>query len=62
MPGLRLNLGCGFKQLEGYVNVDRFGNPDLKFDLETFPWPWLDNSVIEIKLIHILEHHQFYPE
>ncbi|MBP0019624.1 MAG: hypothetical protein J7647_18990 [Cyanobacteria bacterium SBLK] len=56
MSDLRLNLGCGFKLLEGYVNVDRFGNPDLKFDLETFPWPWPDNSVIEIKLIHVLEH------
>jgi glycosyltransferase involved in cell wall biosynthesis len=56
VPGLRLNLGCGSKKLAEYINVDKYGNPDLKHDLETFPWPWDDNSVVEIKLTHVLEH------
>ncbi len=56
MNSLRLNLGCGERKLDGYINVDKFGNPDLKQDLETFPWPWDDNSVSEILLIHVLEH------
>ena len=56
MPDLRLNLGCGTKHLDGYINVDKFGNPDLKLDLETFPWPWEDNSVVEVELRHVLEH------
>ncbi|MEO0535214.1 MAG: hypothetical protein AAF215_15245 [Cyanobacteria bacterium P01_A01_bin.123] len=56
MPDLRLNLGSGQQPIEGYVNVDKFGEPDLCFDLETFPWPWADNSVSEIKLLHVLEH------
>ena len=56
LDSLRLNLGCGTKRLRGYVNVDRFGEPDLLFDLETFPYPWKDNSVSEIELHHILEH------
>jgi hypothetical protein len=59
--GLRLNLGCGTKRLDGYVNVDKFGDPELKFDLETFPWPWEDNSVSEILLIHVLEHLGHHP-
>lgn len=45
MAGLRLNLGCGAKRLEGYINVDKFGDPDFRFDLETFPYPWQDNSM-----------------
>ena len=53
---LRLNLGCGTKRLDGYINVDKFGNPDLCFDLETFPYPWENNSVAEIEMHHVLEH------
>ncbi len=56
MTALRLNLGCGSKLLPGYLNVDKVGTPELNFDLETFPWPWDDNSVGEIQLIHVLEH------
>lgn len=52
----KLNLGCGVNLLPGYVNVDKFGEPDLRHDLETFPWPWPDNSVEEIRLQHVLEH------
>src|SRR6185295_19995878 len=54
--GLRLNLGCGAKRLPGYVNVDKFGEPDVKLDLEVFPWPWATGSVGEILLVHVLEH------
>ncbi len=56
MNGLRLNLGCGMTRLDGYVNVDRFGEPDVRHDLEVVPWPWPDDSVSEILLSHVLEH------
>lgn len=56
MSDLRLNLGCGARLLDSYLNVDKFGNPDFQFDLETFPWVWDDNSVVEIELNHVLEH------
>ena len=56
MVDLRLNLGCGTKRLDGYINVDKFGNPDLLFDLEKFPYPWDNNSVTEIEMHHVLEH------
>ena len=56
MTDLRLNLGCGAKRLDGYINVDKFGDPDLRLDLETFPYPWADNSVAEIEMHHVLEH------
>jgi hypothetical protein len=54
--GLKLNLGSGQNPQPGFVNVDKFGEPDLRCDLETFPWPWPDNSVSEIVMNHVLEH------
>lgn len=54
--GLKLNLGAGLNPQPGYLNVDKHGEPDLRCDLEAFPWPWGDDSVDEILLIHVLEH------
>tara|TARA_B100001248_G_scaffold20267_1_gene13641 strand:- start:1115 stop:1219 length:105 start_codon:yes stop_codon:yes gene_type:complete len=34
---MKLNLGYGENKYEGFVNVDKFGTPDLKSDLEKFP-------------------------
>lgn len=56
MSNLKLNLGCGENKYDGFLNVDKFGEPDIKCDLEKFPWPWEDNSVNEIRIIHVLEH------
>lgn len=53
---LKLNLGSGQNSMQGYVNVDKFGSPDMVWDLEVFPWPWQDNSVDEIRMNHVLEH------
>lgn len=52
----KLNLGCGTDFLKGYINVDKYGNPDKKTDLEVFPWPWKNNSIKEIVMKHTLEH------
>ena len=60
MSELRVNIGCGrkFRHAPGFVNVDKNprNEPDLLFDCETFPWPWVDASVAEIRAWHSLEH------
>ena len=55
---MRLNLGCGNRKLEGWVNVDREAacKPDRVADLEKLPWPWPDDSAEEVMLSHVLEH------
>ena len=54
----RLNLGCGHDVREGYVNLDRLDLPgvDVVHDLETFPYPFDDESFDEILAQDILEH------
>ena len=55
---MKLNLGSGYRKISGWVNVDRDAQakPDLVWDLETTPWPWKNDSVEAIKLLHALEH------
>ena len=54
----KLNLGCGFKKLDGYWNVDveKRCNPDEVIDLEVTPWPYEDDFFTNINADHILEH------
>ena len=55
---MKLNMGSGLNPLPGYVNVDKgwLGTPDVKHDLEQFPWPWPNDSVDEVVFYHSLEH------
>lgn len=59
---IKLNLGCGARKRDGFVNVDKLGEPDLRVDLERFPWPWADSVADEVALIHVLEHLGGDPE
>tara|TARA_B100001057_G_C22782770_1_gene924328 strand:- start:1099 stop:1512 length:414 start_codon:yes stop_codon:yes gene_type:complete len=54
----KINLGSGDKRIPGFLNVDKFDTfePDIVHDLEKFPYPFLENEIDEIMLIHILEH------
>lgn len=59
---VRLNLGCGDKILQGYINVDfaesRKGNkPDVIADLRALRFE--HNYADEILSVHVIEH--FYP-
>jgi len=54
---MKLNLGCGTKKIEGYVNVDciKEVKPDIVCDLEK-PMPFKDESADEILCDNVLEH------
>jgi predicted SAM-dependent methyltransferase len=54
----KLNIGCGLKQIEGFVNVDNdpMVQPDMIVDLNKFPWPFEDNEFDCIVAKDILEH------
>jgi predicted SAM-dependent methyltransferase len=56
---IRLNLGCGDKKWEDYINVDicpetRGVKPDVVSDLRKLPFP--DEYADEIHAIHVIEH------
>lgn len=60
-----INIGCGYNKLQSdehveWINVDAFDNckPDVVHDLDSFPYPWEDNSIDRILAFHIMEHLQ----
>jgi hypothetical protein len=60
LPQIKLNLGCGDKILEGYVNVDvvdsRAGKkPDVNCDIRNLT-AFDENYADEVMAIHVVEH------
>jgi len=59
-PGLKVHLGSGTINLQGWVNIDTRQAPHIhlqanNFDLSEFN----DNSIREIYMCHVLEHFSF---
>jgi SAM-dependent methyltransferase len=60
----KLNLGCGKKYLEGWINLDISDTDiykskvrvDMTHDLDKFPYPFPDNSFDVVLLDNVLEH------
>ena len=73
---IRLNLGCGGRPLQGYVNIDmdtleqikkRYPNQEFDDDLivvqyDLFDLPYQKNSVDEIRSEGLIEHLSFIDE
>ncbi len=55
---MKLNLGCGNKQIDGFVGVDRIKTKttDVIHNLNIFPYPFPENCATEIILDNVLEH------
>lgn len=65
--GLKIDLGCGFSKPTGFLGIDNLTGknsqiqdhhnyPDLLMDLNSFSLPFPDNSCVEIRASHFLEH------
>jgi hypothetical protein len=54
----KLNLGCGYRKLEGFwnVDIDPVCNPDEVIDLEVLPWPYEDDFFTKIQANLVLEY------
>ena len=54
---VRLNLGCGYRKLDGYINIDnrKEVEPDLIYDILD-GMPFENNSIDEIRAYDFLEH------
>ena len=58
IPLKKLNLGAGENKKEDYINLDwnNLTEPDVPHNLNTFPYPFNDDTFDLIEAFHILEH------
>jgi predicted SAM-dependent methyltransferase len=52
----KLDLACGQMPRDGFEGVDIFVGAQHVVDLQTYPWPFADNSVLELNCSHYIEH------
>lgn len=55
----KLNLGCGNKHPEGFVQHDitkHSPHVDIAWDLNDLPWPWDDDAFEMVVAASVLEH------
>jgi len=54
----KLNLGSGEFKKEGHINVDYYSvsEPDVRHDLNKFPYPFSNDDFEVIEADHLLEH------
>jgi hypothetical protein len=53
---LKLDLACGQRPEPGWTGVDLHAAGAEKVDLTKFPWPFPDQSAVEIRCNHFVEH------
>lgn len=55
---MRLDIGCGENKIKGFTGVDKrpLKGVDVVHDIETFPFPFKDNSASIVNASHVIEH------
>lgn len=56
--GIRLDIGCGENKHPGFVGIDyrKLKGVDIVHNVEKFPWPLPDESVLVAIASHLVEH------
>lgn len=56
--GIRLDIGCGGNKTPGFVGMDlrSLDGVDIVHDVESYPWPLPDESVLCAVASHLVEH------
>lgn len=51
-------MGCGWDIREGFVNADSrpLDGVDVVCDFSRFPWPFVDDTFVAVKAVHVIEH------
>jgi predicted SAM-dependent methyltransferase len=52
---MRLNLGACDRRIDGFISVDIAEPADQLTDL-SWPWPWADSSIEEVRAHDVIEH------
>ena len=58
--GLRINVGCGQHQIEGFLNVDRRSLPGIDVVADATNIPFERGELLEIRSSHLVEHFSSY--
>lgn len=55
---IRLDIACGSNKKDAFTGIDISPDcqADIVYDLESYPWPFEDNSVFEAHCSHYIEH------
>ena len=55
---IKVNIACGQIKMDGFIGIDKEKTEaaDIVQNLETYPWPFENNSVDEIVCSHYVEH------
>lgn len=61
---MKINLGCGYKKRDGFLNIDASDHckPDLIMNLNETPWPFDNDSVEHVVMESVMEHLPLDPD